>query len=499
MGADFSDFCPHRRPCELVPALRVFPHMNLVSDRDRVAHLLRRFGLGASQAEVDFYTQNGWKGAIDALLNYEQTDEGFDCSVARFKALNGRLPIFGVQAWWVLRLLTTKRPLQEKMTVFWHNHFATGADKVTQGPFMYQQNETLRANATGKFHDLLLQVSQDPAMLLYLDNQYNVKGKANENFAREVMELFTLGIGHYTEKDIQESARAFTGWSLRRLRPAENEEALNGTRAAVFMFRPRLHDDGEKTFLGQTGNLDGEDIIGILCDNPQTARFIAKKMWTWFAYPNPEPAVLERVAGRFRDSGLDIKVLIRSIMESDEFYSDKAFRRVFKNPLDFAIAPMRQLGVGSQLAAAVKGIGPIGGPERNVIGTAQAAMKAMGMPLFFPPNVAGWDGGAAWVTTATMIERVAYAQALYGQVPAGARRPQIRYNVFPMLQGTASLDDAAKRLADVYDAPLTMAEMRTVTHRAMEATQGQLTEQNANAMASEASRLIFGAPDYQFC
>src|SRR5256714_5819869 len=317
--------------------------MELRTERDRVAHLLRRFGLGASEAELDFYSKGGVPGAIDALLNYGQTEEGFDVPLEKFKAgAKMRVNIGGVQAWWVLRLLCTKRPLQEKMTLFWHNHFATSAAKVGAPLLMYQQNETLRQFATSRFQDLLLALSKDPAMLLWLDNEYNVKGKANENFAREVMELFTLGIGHYTKKEIQESARAFTGWGLRRVRPDMDIQSKG--RAAVFMFREQLHDEGTKAFLGNQGNFNGDDIIGILCGNRQTARFMPKKMWSWFAYPNPSPELIDRISGDWYTHGLDVNRLVRNIMESEEFYSDKASRSVFKNPVDFVIAPMRQLG-----------------------------------------------------------------------------------------------------------------------------------------------------------
>jgi len=283
--------------------------MKFKSEREKVAHLLRRFGLGASEAEVDFYSRGGLKSAIDLLLNYGEIDEGFDLPITKFQqGPQNRVNMIGVQAWWVARLMSTRRPLQEKMTLFWHNHFATSGAKVVRPLLMYQQNEVLRQNATGRFQNLLLQVSQDPAMLLWLDNEYNVKGKPNENFAREVMELFTLGIGHYTEKDIQESARAFTGWGYRPLRPVD--KTAPQVSAAEFVFRAKDHDDGIKSFLDNKGNFNGDEIIGILCGNPRTSRFLTRKIWEWFVYPKPEDATIEHFASDFYQHGLDIKRLL---------------------------------------------------------------------------------------------------------------------------------------------------------------------------------------------
>lgn len=477
--------------------VRVLSTMPL-TEREKVAHLLRRFGLGASEAELDYYLKLGLPATIDSLLNYEQIDEGFDVPITKFQqGAKMRVSMRGLQAWWVLRLLATRRPLQEKMTLFWHNHFATSAAKVNQPVLMYQQNCLLREQATGKFQDLLMDVSKDPAMLLWLDNQYNVAGRANENFAREVMELFTLGIGHYTEKDIQESARAFTGWAFRRTKTYEDDFG-NGARTAVFFFKTRQHDDGVKNFLGSSGNFNGDDIIGLLCGNPQTAKFIAKKLWTWFAYSDPEPELVERLASDWYQNGLDIKYLLRKVMESDEFYSAKAYRRVFKNPVDFVIAPMRQLGIGAQLVAAVKTMDEVSGSALGVISNAVEAINEMGMPLFFPPDVAGWDIGKAWITSATMVERTSFGPAMFGDA-ALAHHGKINYDTYPLFANNVQLDAVVARLLSLLDAELPENKVRALNHCAMEISQGALTAQNSNHVAGQVSRLIFGCPEYQFC
>ncbi|HEY3781108.1 MAG TPA: DUF1800 domain-containing protein [Fimbriimonadaceae bacterium] len=472
--------------------------MELRTDRDKIAHLLRRFGLGASENEVDFYSKGGLKGAIDALLNYESVPDTQDIPVKKFQSgKNSNVKMPGLQAWWVAKLLTTQRPLQEKMTLFWHNHFATSAAKVLRPAYMYQQNEVLRANCTGKFQDLLSATSKDPAMLLWLDNQFNVAGRANENFAREVMELFTLGIGHYTEKDIQESARAFTGWAFRNAKTDDTDLGNKG-RTAEFFFRERLHDGGAKKFLGNEGNFNGDDILGILCGNPQTSRFVAKKFWTWFGYSDPEPQLVEHLASTWYKSGMDIKVLIRTVMESDEFYTDKAYRHVFKNPADFVIAPMRQLGIGAQLASATQAEDLVQGVARTTIAAAQQTMKNMGMPLFFPPDVSGWAGGENWISSATMVERMSFGPTLFSGTQA-SQRIKIHYDPYPLFQNDLRLESVVDKLLSIMDATLSEDKRRALNHCALELSQGAVTQQNAADVSGQICRLIFSCPEYQLC
>lgn len=428
-------------------------------EQERVAHLLRRFGLGASQAEVDFYGQGGYEAAVDRLLNDEAIEEHFALDIADLKnGRNDRVNIGAVVLWWSSRLLMTRHPLREKMTVFWHNHFATSASKV-QGPLlMLQQNETLRKNALGSFKTLLLEVSKDPAMILWLDNQQNTKGHANENYAREVMELFTLGIGHYTEKDVQEAARAFTGWSILRVR----NDDLNGA-GAEFQLRSYAHDGGTKTVLGRTGNLGGEDVLDLLTSNKQCAKFLTHKMWEWFVYEKPDQHVVDHFADILYQSDYDIKKLLREIMLSREFSSTKSVRKLIKNPVDFVIPPLRQIGVGEAIATATTG--PI---RRRLAPAAQAdqSMKAMGMSLLYPRDVSGWKPGETWISSATMVARMKWAE---------------RIPVAP-LQGKTALE-----IADILDAPISKDKLKL------------LAGQKPQDLARQTIRLIFASPEYQFC
>lgn len=470
------------------------PTMPLVSERDKGAHLLRRFGLGASEAELDFYLRNGLEGAIDRLLNYEEIEEPYDYDIVDMMGLDDRPANPQViSSWWTLKLITTRRPLQEKMTVFWHNHFATSAEKVTVGPTMQDQIDLLRNYATSDFHTLLLNVSKDPAMLYWLDNQFNVKGKPNENFAREVMELFTLGEGHgYTENDIKEAARAFTGWTVGGRRAVADLPPRGGR----FLFDPSLHDDGVKTVLGRTGPLKGDDIVDILCQTPRTSEFLVTKLWEWFVYPKPDPSLVKRFADGFRSSGLDLKQLLRSIMRSPEFYSDRAVRSVYKNPVDFVIPTLRQLGVGPILAARVSEDVDFQPRREAPAVAANAAMKQMGMQLLYPPDVSGWPRGAAWVSSATMVARIGWADRLFG---FGTGPGLNEFTPYELFQADPSPEGIASKLVSIFDAPLPAERISGLADAAKKASGGNLTEQNANKVADAVTRLIFATPEFQFC
>lgn len=468
-------------------------YMALRTEREKGAHLLRRFGLGASEAELDYYLQGGLDNAIERLLNYETVEEPYDYDLIDMMALDlrGLVPQIA-SAWWTLKLITTRRPLQEKMTVFWHNHFATSAEKVSDGTLMYNQIQLLRDNATTDFHTLLMNVSKDPAMLYWLDNQYNVKGKPNENFAREVMELFTLGEGQgYTEQDVKEGARAFTGWSTAGGRAVADLPPRGG----VFAFKEALHDEGEKTFLGRTGSLTGDDVIDILCQRPRCSVFLVNKMWEWFVYPKPDDALVERYADRFHKSGMNIKTLLGEIMRSDEFYSPKAERSIYKNPVDFVIPTLRQLGLGPILADRVKEDADFNPRRMGPLAAGVLAMKQMGMQLLYPPDVSGWPRGAKWVSSATMVARIGWADKLFGlSVGPGLNE----FSPYQLFQKDPSPHGIAAKLVSIFDAPIAPAKIPELVSAAASASNGTLTQENANKTADAVARLIFASPEFQF-
>lgn len=282
---------------------------------------------------------------------------------------------FQLREWWFREMLSTPTPLAEKMTLFWHNHFATSQQKVRFTPLMYRQNVTLRRNALGNFGSLLREMARDPAMLIYLDGANSRKEQPNENFAREVMELFTLGEGHYSERDIKEAARAFTGWSIDR-------------DSGEFMFRRGIHDYGKKTVLGKTGNFDGDQIIDVLLGNPQTAQFITRKLWKEFVSTTPDEPEVVRLAAIFRDSGYNIAKLMRAMLSSESFYASENRAALIKSPVEFVVGTMRTFDI-----------------ETANLRPFVIASALLGQNLFAPPNVKGWPGGEAWINSASLLGR----------------------------------------------------------------------------------------------
>ena len=307
------------------------PAYDLSSTRVKIGHLLRRAGFGASQQEAERFTQMGVEATVDHLVNYEGVDDGdMERRLAELEQDLDLERLGDLQQWWFFRMMRTARPLQEKMTLFWHGHLTSAFSKVGRGPRMLDQNHLYRQHALGKFDDLLKAVSRDPAMLIYLDSRTNRKEAPNENFARELMELFSLGIGNYTEEDVRESARAFTGWSLGR---------------QGFVFRRRWHDGGPKTFLGKTGSFDGDDVVDIILEQPASAHFIARKLFEFFAYDDPEPEVLARLADTFRRERYDVRAVVRQILTSPEFYSAQAYRAKIKSPVELVAGTLHTLGI----------------------------------------------------------------------------------------------------------------------------------------------------------
>ena len=271
-------------------------------------------------------------------------------------------------------MVATSRPLEEKMTLFWHGHFATGEDKIRDYRKMLQQLAFLRSNATGNFRNLLTGVARDPAMLVFLDAAQNVKGAPNENFAREVMELFSMGVGHYTESDIREAARAFTGWI---------DDDL------AFKVDAARHDDSPKTFLGQTGNFDGMDILKIILEQKITAEYIASKIYSFFVMDEPSDALKARLGDLLRGANYEIAPLLETIFLSRDFYAPPSFATRIKGPVELIVSTYRQFGVKN-----LPGI-----PDFH------AASRELGQILLNPPTVAGWAQGRAWMNPGAMLSR----------------------------------------------------------------------------------------------
>ncbi len=298
---------------------------------------------------------------------------------------------FELQKWWLRRMAETTRPLQEKLTLFWHGHFATSNFKVSSAYYMWLQNETMRRNASGNFHTMIMEMSKDPAMIKWLDNDSNVKEHPNENYAREVMELFTLGEGNYTEDDIKQAARAFTGWSYSR---AE----------MCFKFNPAQHDDGEKLFFGKKGNWNGGDIVNMIFEQPACAKFIAKKLWTYFAYEEPEAELVDGLAQVFREGKYELKPLLERMFSCDAFFSERAVRTQIKSPVQLAIGSCQLLR--REIPDPIESFSVI-----------VKALRLMGQEPLMPADVSGWKGGLTWVNTSSLLMRYNFANFLVNGVP----------------------------------------------------------------------------------
>jgi len=386
---------------------------------DEAAHLIRRMGFGGSPDEIEDLAARGREGAVDYLLNYEQIDNrGLDDLVRTSFDFSDptNFPKFNrgeLQRWWFTRMTVTRRQFEEKMTLFWHNHFATSASK-TGDLFIYNQNLTLRNHALDQFDSLLLRVAQDPAMLLWLDGVTNVRGKPNENFARELQELFTMGITdvvtgepNYTEEDVKEISRAFTGWKF--FHPRIDPNPFN----YQFVVVDQEHDNTIKSIYSgtpwaQTGNLDGGDVIGIICARRATARYLVKKLFQFFVYPldaTPiDKATIEKFADVYLSRNHSIKELVRAIFTSDEFFSERARFALVKSPVELIVGAIRMLGARYNPGTSARE-----GASNN---TLAAISIFLGQDLFNPPDVAGWKLNLGWINTSTLLNRFTYADLL---------------------------------------------------------------------------------------
>jgi len=365
-------------------------------------HLLERAGFGATESEIRDFAPLERAQAVDRLLTAARSeaslappafvDEPFtpyyrirQMSAEERMAAQGELRRqgFELRGWWLREMLATPSPLTERMTLFWHNHFATSQQKVRSSRLMYRQNALLRREALGNFATLLRAIAKDPAMLVWLDNAGSRRQAPNENFAREVMELFTLGEGRYAETDVKEAARAFTGWSIDR-------------ETGEFVLRRAWHDDGEKTVLGRSGRLEGGDVLDILLARPETGDFIAAKLWREFVSPTPDPAEVRRWGTLFRDGRYEVKPLLRAVLTSEAFWSEAHRAALIKSPVDLVIGTMRTYGM-----------------QPADMRPAVFACATLGQNLFAPPNVKGWPGGEAWIDSSTILGRKQWLERVF--------------------------------------------------------------------------------------
>ncbi|PYQ76796.1 MAG: DUF1800 domain-containing protein [Acidobacteria bacterium] len=479
---------------------------------ERAAHLIERAGFGAAPDEVARLAALTPRQAVDELVDYESIandlkpfdesviwDPGMDpfppsraeaVRIARERGVGlgekvlpegaqRRLqPVvdkffYGLYAnaietqrlglWWANRMFSTRRPLEEKLTLFWHGHFATGENKVRDYRMMIRQNEMLRARASGAFRDLLVGILKDPAMLVYLDNGENVKKHPNENFGRELLELFTMGVGNYTERDVREAARAFTGWT---------------NDVLAFRFDADQHDFGQKTFLGRTGTFDGEDIIDAILAQPVTAEFVAAKVYRFFVRDEIAGPVKADLGRTYRDSGYQMKPLLKRIFLSKDFYSPSAFATQIKSPVHLVVSTYRKMSLGQ-----VPTIPDFG-----------RMTSGLGQSLFDPPNVAGWAGGRTWITPSTLLNRGNLFRSVLFPDVKGFRPPDRAMSATDARVGQRFVEGLSMTEATREDVdPKTMAESNMMVDRD-EDYNTRYGGYKGNLLAFERTKLIPRSP-----
>lgn len=416
-------------------------------DRAAAQHLLRRAGFAPREEETLAALEDGPRETVRKLVTGGPQSARHDELEPLGKPLALRDDIGGLRGWWLLRLCHTARPLHARMALFWHNHFATSNAKIRNAALMLQQLRVLETHALGKFEMLLQAVSRDPAMIVWLDGKLNAKGRPNENYARELFELFSLGVGHYSERDIKESARAFTGWH---------------ERGGAFHFSAREHDEESKIIFGMSGNFNGDDVVRLALGQPACAEFLAAKLLREFVCPKPPVGLVTEFAQTIRSSDFDLATSMTVLLSSDAMFDPRWYRARIKSPVELAVGTVRSLGISGYSASALADF------------TAQAGQR-----LFEPPSVKGWDGHRSWLNSATMLVRLNGAMKATSGVLAGE------------LRGRHSLNDAA--------AVERFCEELLLDGRVPEAARGAYPAKNENLdsyMRGVAGTLL-SCPEYQ--
>lgn len=443
------------------------------------AHLLNRAAFGGTPGDIAELHARGLQRAVDSLLGAEGEPDRFPAPSmepisARLHALKrgklgdaefkrhkraefdkARENLVELRHWWLRRMRETASPAREKATLFWHGHWASGKPKVKDPFHLHRQNETLRAHAFGPFAPFAKAVSRDPAMIEYLDLQGSSAKKPNENFARELMELFLLGEGHYSEADVAEAARAFTGYRINR-------------ETGGFQFQARQNDSKTKTVLGKTGPLTGDDVIDLIVEKPRCAEFLAGKIWAFYAGTKPSGALQQALGKEYRRSGMDTGKLLRTVFASREFFGPDVVRHQIKGPVQWLVQLCKALEI------------PMPGPKQ-----ALPTLANLGQKLFEPPNVKGWDGGRAWISSSTLLVRYNAA----GNLVRGGGRPgpDIDKILPPSLSPEQAADSLAWRL---FQAPMPPAlHGRTLAF---------IAEKGSSADARrDLLHLLMSTPEYQ--
>ncbi len=459
----------------------------------RIAHLLRRAGFGATRAEIDRAVDQGYEATVDELLHPElQPDLEIEDLIRRYHTdQNSLMLLESSQGYWLYRIINSRRPLEEKMALFWHGLFATAYGKLNHAKAVVNQTHTFRRHGLGKFADILLELSRDPAMIFWLDNKDNHKDAPNENYGRELLELFSMGIGNYTEDDVKAAARSFTGWTIDNaeymsIRASRDSFWPYGRIDWQFRYRDDDHDDTEKTFLGHTGTFDGQEIIDIIVRQPATAHYVASKLYNFFVSDRPDEDSIGILADEFTRSEGDIRSVMRCLFMSD-FFSHESVR------LGRVKSPAELVGGTARLAGSHRT------PEWTICNLAMD-VNFMGQEILNPPTVEGWHTGMEWIDTGNLVERINAAGA--------EMRDLSRPGVSAIVDRVRSAGDAqsSRQLAEACLDAVGMFEVSETTLNSLTelaAPWGEVRFDRENAVAcseervAEMLQLIVASREYQ--
>jgi uncharacterized protein (DUF1800 family) len=463
-----------------------------------MAHLMRRAGFGATSDDLRAYVAKGYEATLEELLHPENQPAFEDDTIYRyipyFRCGTGMMSF---QSYWIYRMINTRRPLEEKMVLFCHHIFATSYAKLSRNPQMNRQIEMFRRYGMGSFRTLLIELSRDPAMIYWLDNNENQKGRPNENYGRELLELFSMGVGmdgsaNYTEQDVKECARAFTGWTMAPALP----RYPYGDYLWDFEYRPQEHDDDEKVFLGQRGRFNGEDIVDIIVQQPATARFLSRHLYNFFvadeppvpAWPNTpprDPEAIKLLEEEYFRSHYDIRAMLRVLFNSD-FFKNTRFAKV-KSPAELVAGVMRLVGDYTS-------------PKPNIHNLVYSC-NYMGQELFNPPTVEGWHTGKEWIDSGAMVERVNFAADQVGNLsnPGVRRIVELLSASGPTTTAEQLVDSCLELAGPLHITPSRREELIAHVRRGGPVRCGTSEEwQDFSERVAALLRLIVAAPEFQF-
>ncbi len=470
------------------------------NEQQLMAHLMRRAGFGASKDELERLVAQGYDATVEQLLETESPKSMDIDLIRRYHPDHMGMMGNNIGSHWMYRMISTDAPLREKVALFWHGIFATGYAKLANGKVLHDQIRMFARVGMGKFDNILLELSKDPAMIVWLDNCENHNGAINENYGRELLELFSMGVGHYSEDDIKEASRAFTGWTIGNtdymtLKSMRDSIWPYGRLSFHFEYKPEDHDEGEKEFLGRKGNFNGDDIIDIICEQEATARFIARHMYSFFVADEPpvpewpykpprDPEAIDVLTKAYFDSGYSIKEMLRVLLKSDFFKSENIRYQRVKSPAELMVGVLKLTGEFPR-------------PKEEMI-TTHLHTIFMGQHLMNPPSVEGWHWGTEWIDSGALVERVNFASERLGNLESPG--------VQAIIDSLISDDNGHTEAADLVDGALEQLSLTNVT----DVTRESLIEfverddemsgngsRDARERAANALKLVAAAPEFQ--